>query len=488
MKDTTISFNNFSFKYLFRDHPAVFDFNLSISKGEFLVITGASGSGKSTICYSMLGLLENFYEGEKQGILLLENDAISNLQPAELSKIIGYIPQRIENSFATPYVFSEIAFSLEYQNYSKSEIVTMVHSVVKDLSIHSIFEKKLNELSEGEKQLVAIAAAIANEPSIIIADEPLSNLDQANKKLILNALYQLNKKGKTIVIATHEYEEYLQFASRVIKMDKGRIVDENLLTKDSTTKEEKKRTLITTKNDVKTDVKLSIEKLSFNFSDKFQLSDTTLDIEEGKVIALVGDNGSGKTTLLKLIIGLLKPKKGSIKIDNLEMKSLPWIEKTRKIGVVFQNPDIQFFEEKSIDEITLISKNLGKKINSDSVFDNLENSGLEELLQYNPHSLSHGEKRRLTFLSAIQHKPDILILDEVTSGLDDTNKSWIKNQIETLKGEGTTVIVISHNLKWVSKIADEFIGLQNGQIKFRIPRDQFEVESYGDYFAGSIQE
>ena len=161
------------------------------------------------------------------------------------------------------------------------------------------------------------------------------------------------------------------------------------------------------------------------------------------------------------------------------------MERTQKIGVVFQNPDIQFFEENSLDEITLISKNLQEEVKSDDIALNLKNSGLEELLHYNPHSLSHGEKRRLTFLSAIQHKPDILILDEITSGLDEKNKLWVKNQIEILKEEGTTIIVISHNLKWIEEIADEFIGLQKGQIRFQIPKSQFRAESYSKYFKDS---
>ncbi len=488
MKETTISFNNFSFKYLFRDQPALVDFNLSVSRGEFLVITGASGSGKSTICYSMLGLLEKFYEGEKQGNLQLNDIEISNSQTSELSKLIGYIPQRIENSFVTPYVFSEIAFSLEYQKYTKSEIMSKVHSVVKDLNIQKIFERKLNELSEGEKQLVAIAAAIVNKPAIIIADEPLANLDQANKKIILETLYQLNKKGKTIIIATHEYEEYLQFASRVIKMYMGRIVDEILPKKSPISKTKKEKSIITTDVDIDTTAKLSVENLNFGFSNEFQISDISFKINEGQVLALVGDNGSGKTTLLKLIIGLHKQKNGSVKIDNIDLKSLSWIERTQKIGVVFQNPDVQFFEEKTIDEISLISRNLGKEIISDDIIINSRQSGLEKLLQYNPHSLSHGEKRRLAFLSTIHHRPEVLILDEITSGLDDNNKSWIKNQIETLKAEGTTIIVISHNMKWVHEVADEVLGLKDGQIKFRLPIEQFDIDSYTDYFESSIKE
>jgi energy-coupling factor transport system ATP-binding protein len=485
VKDTTISFDNFSFRYLFREQPAVVDFNLSIPKGEFLVITGASGSGKSTICYSLLGLLGNFYEGKKHGSLKIEDTEISDISSSNLSKTIGYIPQRIENSFATPYVFSEIAFSLEYQNYSKPEIVSKVHSVVKDLNIKRIFERKLNELSEGEKQLITIAAAIVNEPTIVIADEPLANLDQSNKKLILDTLRFLNEKGKTIIVATHEYEEYLQIASRIIRMDSGKIVEKDLQKKHLSTKVKKKKSFTKSNSEIKKPTKLSINNLNFNFSNKFELSNINLDINEGQVVALVGDNGSGKTTLLKLIVGLLKPKIGSIRIDDQELKTLSWVERTQRIGVVFQNPDIQFFEEKSIDEIILISNNLKKEVKSDEIEFKLENSGLKELLQYNPHSLSHGEKRRLTFLSAIQHKPDILILDEVTSGLDEKNKLWAKNQIENLKDEGTTIIVISHNLKWVEEVADEFIGLHKGQIKFQIPKNQFRAESYSKYFKDS---
>jgi len=490
VKDATISFKNFSFRYFSRDKPAVSNLNFSISKGEFIVITGVSGSGKSTICYSILGLLENFYEGEKLGEMLLKGIEISNVQYTKLSKIIGYIPQRLENSFTTPYVFSEIAFPLEYKDYTREEIVKKVHSVVGDLNIEKIIGRKLNELSEGEKQLVAIGTAIVDNPEIIVADEPLANLDQNNKKLILDTFIQLNKKGKTIIIATHEYEEYLQFASKIIRIERGEITDENLVAKVSAIVRKKPNKISRTEDDgekTNQQVKMSIENLSFDFSDKFQLSSISLKINKGKIVALVGDNGSGKTTLLKLLIGLLKPKQGSIKLDNIDLKSLSWTEKTKRIGVVFQDPDKQFFEETSIDEILLISNNIRKEIISEDVDIMVKNSGLSELIQFNPHSLSHGEKRRLSFLSAIQHQPEVIILDEITNGLDDKNKSWIKKQIVNMKKNGTTVIIISHDWRWVGEIADEFIGLENGQISFTGPKNQFETKLSKKNFTKSIK-
>ena len=219
---------------------------------------------------------------------------------------------------------------------------------------------------------------------------------------------------------------------------------------------------------------IELQNISFEFSNTFQITNISAKIRKGEILAITGENGSGKTTLLKLIIGLLKPKTGEIYLNEKILNSLSWEEKTRNIGVVFQDSDKQFFEDNTLNEILLVSKNLSKEISKTELDKSILESGLSNLVNFNPFSLSHGEKKRLAFLSAIQHNPEILILDEITSGLDNKNKSWIQEQIKYLASKGTTIILISHDWEWIKEIADTMIGLENGQIKFQIRRSKLE--------------
>ena len=159
MSKTVISFENYSFKYNLRERWTVSNLNLSILENEFVVLTGSSGSGKSTFCYSILGLIPHFYTGEEKGRVTLEQDEVSRTSVSSLSKRIGYIPQRIENSFTTPFVISELAFPLEYRDYSRNKIEEIIERISEKINLKEILHRKIENLSEGEKQKVAIASA-----------------------------------------------------------------------------------------------------------------------------------------------------------------------------------------------------------------------------------------------------------------------------------------------------------------------------------------
>lgn len=464
-----------------RKNPALYDINLSISKGEFVVITGFSGSGKSTLVYSILGLIPFFYSGESSGKVLFQGEDISNLHLANHSRKLGYVSQRISNSFATPYTFSELAFPLEYsKKFNNLDIGPKIMAYSSELSIEDILVRKIHSLSEGEKQLVSFASATINNSHVIIADEPLANLDRTNRELILSKFENYHKFGATIIITAHDYESYLPLASRLIKLTAGRISEDFKIK-------------IVEKKPIRTDYEKNLQKfkkkkyaeraddkivevknLHFKYSSNFQLENISFAIERGEVIGIIGDNGSGKTTLLKLLCGLIEPQSGEISIDGKTIKNLSWNEMTRKIGVVFQDPDKQFFEETVKDEISLISENLEMKIISDEISLKLEECGLEGYENYNPHSLSFGEKRRLAFLSAIQHQPEIVLIDEITAGMDTQNKNWVHKQIVELSEMNKTLVIISHDWKWLGDIADIVYHLEKGSISTILDNDQFK--------------
>ena len=472
LHEPLISFHEYSFKYSMRENYALENVNLSISKGEFIVITGASGSGKSTLAYSILGLIPFFYSGEKQGEVLIKNKNITELNLANHSRDIGYISQRIDNSFATPYVFSEFAFPLEYQgNNNEIDINEKIKEHALQIGVDRFLTRKVHNLSEGEKQLVSFGSATINNCSLIIADEPLADLDIKNKKNILNKLEEAHKLGKTIIITTHGYEEYLPNATRLIQLSNGRIIE------DEPVKKPEKRInrfdydkILFNLNGYQniTDEKqniLEVRNLSFKYSNEFIINDISLSIEKGKITGIIGDNGSGKTTILKILSGLLKPNSGSVQIEGSSLGEIKWNTITKKIGFVFQDPDKQFFESTVKDEMSLISRNIKQDYDSLEVLKRkLQKCGLGGFEAYNPHSLSYGEKKRLTFLSAIQHDPDIILIDEITVGMDEQNKKWALEQLLELKKRGKTIVLVSHDWAWLAKIVDSLIYIKNGHI------------------------
>jgi len=473
LKEPIISFENFSYKYHFRNEWALSNINLSISQGEFIILTGSSGSGKSSLCYSLVGLIPFFYAGKTKGDVFVEKQKVQESSILYLSKKIGYIPQRVENTLVTPFVLTELAFPLEYRAIKNEVINEKVQSIALKLHLNNLLESNPQKLSEGQKQKVAIACSLTSNPEVIIADEPLANLDTNNKKVICSLLAELNRKGKTIIVSTHDISHYLDVATRVVEIEGGKIVRETTIKKESVTpkkitsiRESEELRGISTKGQSLTQrIILSVKNLEFEFSEGFRINNISFSFNEGEIVGILGDNGSGKTTVAKLLCGLLKPKSGSIEIKGKEFKDMAWEEKAKYVSIVFQNPEIQFFEDKVDQEVELVKVSLGVESKYSDIKALLEEGGLVHYKDHNPHSLSHGEKRRLAFIAAIYHDPDIIILDEITNGLDTANKEWLVNKICDLRNDNKTVVIISHDSTWLKGFCNRFFLLEGGFIK-----------------------
>ena len=481
MKPPVISLEDFSFRFHLRENWALKNINLQISEGDFVVITGSSGSGKSTLCYSILGLVPNFYAGELKGKIAINNQNTNSQSIFSVSELIGYIPQRVESSLITPYVLTELAFPLEYHDYEKSIMHERIKDVSNQLKLEPLLPRNPQKTSEGEKQKIAIGCALIRNPNIILADEPLANLDRKNRTVIKSIFQKLKEEGKTIIVASHEYEHYLQLASKIVNLEQGTIVEEITPTNKNHLDTSKLRKIRIEKRDslerkpAKKHGKplLSLKEILFSFSDSFKLSNISLTARSGEIIGIVGDNGSGKTTLLKIIGGILKLKQGTIEIKNKDSKDLSWQERSKNLGIVFQNPELQFFEETVKDEIALTKRNVEDNIVYSDITNLLKEGGLEEYEENNPHSLSHGEKRRLAFLASTFHDPEIIMLDEITNGLDNSNKSWIKEKILDLKQRKKVILVISHDWQWLAGLVDRVLYLEDGKIKSEMDEKQF---------------
>jgi len=478
MKEPIISFEDFSFRYYLRQNKALSNVSLSFQKGEFVIVTGPSGSGKSTLCYSIMGLVPHFYSGEVTGKIISNNYDVLNTPISKITEKIGYIPQQIETSFTTPFVFTEIAFPLEYRDYKKQSICSKIQTISKDLDLENLLHRDPQQISEGEKQKVGFACEAIVDPNIIITDEPLSNLDKKNRSMIFEILKEFKKRKKTIIIFTHDYKYYKSLATRIIEIIEGKInrdlpsdvfIETSSVNKYSLNSKENKIIKSEEENTI-----IEVENLNFAFKKGFQIRNVNLKVKKNKIIGILGENGSGKTTFLKLLVGLFVKKGGNIRIDGKEIETLKWDGIAKKIGFVPQDPEKYFFEENVMDEIIFVTKNIGKTVNEHEIILMLNESGLLGYKEYSPHSLSHGEKRRLAYLSSIYHNPDILVIDEITNGLDYTNKKWLVEQFIDLKKKGKTIIIVSHEWEWLREFVDEIVFFENGSIKSHIDKKNFK--------------
>jgi len=457
--------------YYFRDDWAIKSFSMEIHEGETVILTGPSGSGKSTIVYTILGLVPHFYAGKTEGKVIVNGKDIHKTPIMQLVKDIGYIPQRIDSFITTSNVYTELAFSLEYRRFPKDAIREKVSNIAAELDLTDLLTFNPQQISEGEKQKVCVGAALVFNPKIIVADEPLSNLDLRNQRNTLNLFKQLQNKGYTIIIATHDVDKFSTLSPRVIDLPSlNRSVFKGEIDEKNQTKHIHSHSSKVNLETKQREYALRIDNISFHYSKQsgmFQIQNISLNLPKGKIIGIVGDNGSGKTTLLRLIAGLLPLDRGKILINGKDSVKSNWKEKSALLGMAFQNPELQFFEERVEDELTLISRNLKReKIDREKLLEALRACGLEQFNDDSPFSLSEGQKRRLAYLSVIMHQPEILLLDEITNGMDQDNKNWLAVQLQTEKSKNRLILISSHDWDFLEEVSDEIVMIKNGSIAY----------------------
>ncbi len=220
-----IKFDNFSFKYYGTDILALNKVTLEIKPGEYVVVTGPSGCGKTTLCRAINGLIPQFHRGYIGGHVFVEGMDTREHRVAEYATIVGMVFQNPENQLVTLNVEKELAFGPENLCVEPTEIRRRIDEITELLGLEPLKEKHPHEMSGGEQQKVAIAAALSLMPKILVADEPTSNLDPMSAKKILDIIAYLNKKrGMTVVLVEHRLDLIAKDATRVILMDNGRVV------------------------------------------------------------------------------------------------------------------------------------------------------------------------------------------------------------------------------------------------------------------------
>lgn len=444
-----IKFENVSFTYEDSDKKALEDISFEINKGELVLITGASGSGKSTIYKCINGLIPHIYDGELLGNIFIDDKNTKDCENYELCKIIGSVSQNPRGQFFTDNTTSELAFTLENLGYEVKEIVKKIENISNFFDISNILNKNVLEISGGEKQKISIACVSILDAKTLIFDEPSANLDYLGIELLKEIFLKLKKSGYTIVVVEHRIFYLKEIFDRLIHINKGKLIV-NLDRKDALNySAEDLRSLnpfdreLTMINKCSREEKiLEIRNLKF----KDIIKDISFDVYRGEIVGLVGKNGVGKSTISKLISGIYNKTSGKI-----SSKSLPF--------VLMQDVDYQLFSESVFSEFFLSKKDL----TDDEVLEILKFINLYEKRNCHPFSLSGGEKQRLLMGICAKSDSDILILDEPTSGLDFNNMTIISDIIKKL-AKDKAIILISHDYELLSRVVDRVIFLENGKI------------------------
>ena len=510
-----IKIRDLTFHYGNSARPALKNVNLDIRSGEFVLITGPSGSGKSSLCRCINGLIPHFYGGRISGRVDVDGLEVLRSSTKLLSTKAGMVFQDPENQLVSMDVEREIAFGLENLALPRDVIAKRVEETLDTLGISELRHRQIHELSGGEKQKVAIAAVLALHPDIMLLDEPTSELDPHGAEEVLSIVHRLNDElGLTVVLLEHRLDRVMHLVDRMIVMNEGQIVADGdprkifanddmeaigigpppivrLVQKlksrgaalDSiplTVKEGRSmlehafRTARTASGiETGTGVKppasplIQIDNLWHVYPQGISsLRGVKLDVYQGEFVAIMGRNASGKTTLIKHINGLLKPTKGRVFVDGDDIRDTTIADLARKVGMVFQNPNDHIFADTVEEEIAFVLKNMGftgREIKS-RVDDMLEVFNIAEYRKQYPRSLSGGQKQRVALASVMVANPPILILDEPTRGLEYRLKANLMQLLKTYRKEDNTVVLITHDVEVVAEYADRVVLLSEGKV------------------------
>lgn len=501
-----IRFKDFSFFYPDSLKPSLDRINVKIEEGEFLVISGPSGGGKSTFLRSINGLIPNFYGGKISGEVLVHGRNASETPTNQMSELVGMVFQDPENQLISNHVEREIAFGMENLCFPNDLMKKRIEEALDAVNISRLRNRITSELSGGQKQKVAIASALAMHPSILLLDEPTSELDPRSAEEVLNVIEKINDElGLTILLVEHRLERVIHHVDRILMIDGGKLIYDgsprniksehienwkvglppvtrlSLNFKDRlnngiplTVKEARlslKGVLSNPKNKISWERKNSSDRISFSMEkvffsydgEKDVLKNISLNVYEGDMIALMGKNASGKTTLVKLMNGLIKQRKGKVLLFGKKIGDYSIDDLIKKVGIVFQDPNLHLFNDTVQEEVVFVLRNLEmeEKLIDKKVEEILRRFKIYQYRNIYPHDLSGGERQRVALASVLVSEPEILILDEPTRGMD----YYLKRElISYLREKAKTVIMVTHDVETAAEFADRVILLSEGNI------------------------
>ena len=516
-----------NFTYPNRENKALDNINITVNQGEFITLCGKSGCGKTTLLRLLKTSLSPY--GTLSGSIYFKGSILSETNSKEQAAKIGFVMQACDNQIVTDKVWHELAFGLESLGYSTPEIRTRVSEMASFFGIQTWFHKKVTELSGGQKQLLNLASVMVMQPSVLILDEPTSQLDPIAAQEFLKTLEKINRElGTTVILSEHRLEDAFPISDRVIVMDNGKIiVDEEpkkvgeilktinhdmysalpapmrvygalennfeypLTVRDGRAWLEKysENNAVNPKLIPKTDNSSNAAETVIEVKDAYfryekELPDVikglNIRINKGELFAIVGGNGTGKTTALSLISGLNVPYRGEVLINGESISKVKNLY-NGILGVLPQNPQSVFVKKTVyLDLMQILSERKIPREEKESRVRNISAlCRIENLLDSHPYDLSGGEQQRAALAKVLLMSPNILLLDEPTKGLDAHFKQIFADIISDLKSKGVTVVVVSHDIEFCAEYADRCAMFFDGNItSVGEPREFFAGKNF----------
>ncbi|MGQ0601593.1 MAG: ABC transporter ATP-binding protein [Anaerolineales bacterium] len=481
---------NLSFQYRTRPELAVKDISLTVQPGEMLLIAGASGCGKSTLIRCINGLIPRSYKGAFSGSVRVYGDEVRDIGLAKLAQAVGTLLQDPEKQILGAYVHAELAFGPENLGLPIPEVMARVDDTLAALGMTHLRDRETFALSGGEKQKVALAGALAMQPSLLLLDEPLASLDPASAREALALFRRLCDEGKTVILVEHRVEDALAARpDRVLYMEAGEtrylgapeglteVVDwRNVKLPAPQVIRRVRAAGPTTPSPVTRhpsptgEPLIKFEDVRFGYGDGPEvLHGINLEIRAGERVALLGPNGTGKSTLVKHAIGLVKPRSGRVLIDGQDTRELSVAQIARTVGYAFQSPTQMLFAPTVKEELAFGPHNLGYSSTEieQSSTEALQIVNLVEFTELPPLALSFGQQKRVTIACVVAMKSRILALDEPTAGQDFFN---YMNFMDGLMSDNSAasrfdaVIFITHDLDLAVTFASRVILMAQGSV------------------------
>jgi energy-coupling factor transport system ATP-binding protein len=507
-----IRVENVSFRYRAAAEPALSEVTCHIHPGELVGLLGRSGSGRSTLACTLNGTIPHLIRGDFQGRVRIAGQDTRERRPQDLADRIGFVFQDFEAQLFSTNVPLEVAFGPENLGVPREAIVQRVNRYLQVVGLDDRRHKVPAALSGGQKQRLALASILALEPQVLVLDEPTSDLDPAGRRELLDAVQTLRRDRDLTLLMIEPETDALGWVDRLIVLDRGRIA----LTGTPAELWEKSEALEALgvggfslarlasslglearwqdaeaaaagirasdwqvkaraaerlgREDVGRQdgpVLLEVEDLTHRYPDGTEaLSRVSLTIRQGEFVAILGQNGSGKTTLVKHLNGILGPTGGDIRLFGRSLRGQPAARMSRHVGLVFQNPDHQIFAERIRDEVAFGPRLHGLSENevAQRVTEALEAVGLADSGDLDPFILTKGGRQRVAVASTLATKPQVIILDEPTTGLDHGELQGMMALVQRLNQAGHTILIITHSMGVAAAYARRVILMQNGRI------------------------
>ncbi len=468
-----------AFRFASRPVFAFEDVSFEVEPGECLLVVGPSGSGKSTLALALAGLVPREFPGDWRGRLMVDGLDPVTATGAEVAARVGLVFQDPESQLVMDRVEDDVAFGLESRGWSREAMLTRVPEALAEVGLGGLGRQRSTTLSGGQQQRLALAGALAPRPGILVLDEPTANLDPPAARAFAARLAALRAaRVVTIVLVEHRVDVAWPIADKVLALGPdGRPIDvgrpgqvlarsrSRLVAAGAWLPDEDLGPTSPVRGHstrASGPVVLTAHDLSFSYDGPQVIRDVAFALTPGERVALIGTNGSGKSTLAKLLVGLLRPGDGEVRLGGDSPADLAPAELSRRAAYVFQDPEQQFARLRVDEEVMLGLDEPGRR-RAESL---MEHIGMPLGLfgPRSPYTLSGGEQRRLSLASALVRSPSVIVLDEPTYGQDRRGHDALLEILAAHADAGTAILAATHDERFIEAFAHRIVRLEQGRI------------------------